>query len=142
MAQRNMNLVVLTGRAGGTPEFKDIGGDTALATLNFAVAKWAGEGKDEETMWVTLNFWGNRSNVCEYIDMGMKLTVMGKLSIKVVETEDGVRKYYTAVDVDSVELPDRKDGGSQKSSGKTAGRGSGTKKKSSRGKKSGDGLPF
>lgn len=102
----NMNLVVLTGRAGGDPEFKEVG-DTELASLNFAVSEYAGQDKDEKTLWVTLNFWGNRTKVCEYITKGMKLTVRGRLQINRVENDDGETKYYTSVNVDHVELPDR-----------------------------------
>ena len=58
---RDLNHVVLTGRAGGDPEERDIGSHTTLVTLNFAVTNWNGE--EETTMWVTLNFWGKRANV-------------------------------------------------------------------------------
>jgi single-strand DNA-binding protein len=116
---RDVNTVLLTGRAGGDPEERDIGSDTTLVTLNFAVTNWNGE--EEDTMWVTLNFWGKKANVTDYIKKGMKLTITGNLSIRRVENDDGDVKYYTAINVNDVVLPDRgdADGGS---SGKGRGR--------------------
>lgn len=142
---RSINVVTLSGRAGGDPEFKDIG-ETTLATLNFAVTNWNGE--EETTMWVTLNFWAGRSKVCEYIKKGMKLMVQGQLSIRRVENDDGEVKYYTSVNVDSVELPDRErdDDGPTRGSTSSRGSGSGSKSKARGKKKSGgkkkDKLPF
>jgi single stranded DNA-binding protein len=97
----DINRVVLSGRVGQDPE-KKTAGSTELATLSIAVASWGGQDKGEQTTWVNLNLWGNRAKVAQYIRKGMKITVEGRLQIRKHEG-----KYYTAVNVDNLILPDR-----------------------------------
>ena len=137
----DINRITLTGRVGKDPEFKTPGSAT-LATFSLAVNQWMGEEKGEEAMWITVNIWGNRSKVAEYIEKGMKLTIEGKLRVTSKERDDGDGWItYVNIDADNVVLPDRGDGGGKSSkssrgsddskssgSGKSSGRGSGGKK--------------
>jgi single-stranded DNA-binding protein len=100
---KDVNIVVLTGRLGKDPEFSTVGrNDTALAKASIAVTMWRGSERGEQPVWVWLNWWGDRSKVCEYIHTGMKITVHGALNI---QERDG--KWYTSVDVDETVLPDK-----------------------------------
>jgi len=123
----DINRVVLSGRVGQDPE-KKMAGETELATFSIAVAGWGGKDKGETTTWVTLNLWGTRAKVAQYIRKGMKLFVEGRLQIR--KHED---KYYTSVNVDNVILPDRS---TQDDSGQ------GAVNRDSRNTDSDDDLPF
>jgi len=127
---RDVNNITLTGRCGSDPEEKDVGENSTLLTVNFAVTQW--NGKAEETMWVPLNFWGAKANVCQFIKKGMKLTITGNLSIRTVG--DGKdKKWFTSVNVFDCVLPDRdrSDSAPAKASREPAAAGA-----------SSDGLPF
>jgi len=103
----SINQVILTGRVGGDAEDHDT---LDMSHFSMAVENYRGPDKDPETMWVKCQIWGTRRAVAKYITTGMKLTVVGALKIRKVES-DGGAKYYTSIDVKELELPDKpKDG--------------------------------
>lgn len=100
--------IMLTGRVGREPEFKEVGGGTKLAVISLAVEQYRGPNRDADTAWWKCQIWGNRSKVAEYIKTGMRLTVSGEVTVdKVVSNKGDGHVYFYTVDVRDVILPDR-----------------------------------
>jgi single stranded DNA-binding protein len=132
---KDINRVILSGRIGTEPEERDINSDTELVTTSMAVTGWGGAKQGETTTWVDLNFWGKRAAVCDYIRVGMKVTVEGELQIRKVKNDDGDTRVYVSINVSQIVLPDRSDRDDEDDGGSRRKRSSsGGKKKSSRGR--------
>ncbi len=99
-----MNVFTFTGNIGGDAEVQDIRG-TDLC--KFSVAAQAGYGDREQTIWVQVNFWGNRGKaVAPYLKKGDRVAVSGEMST--FEAKNG--KTYVQVRASEVTLLSQKQG--------------------------------
>lgn len=120
----DLRAVTVTGRVGTAPERKQVG-DTELVEFSLAVTQYRGPKKEADTAWYSVNLWGGRSKVADYITVGMKLTVSGELTQSSwQDKETGKTRRNVHIDATSVVLPDKGEGtgGNQvrQASGKTA----------------------
>ena len=104
-----MNLVILQGRVGKTPEIRQVGttqvGQFSLATTNKYKNK---EGETvEETQWHNIEVWGNQTKVLAYVKQGDKLLVQGELKYENYE-KDGVKRTATKIRIERIELLESK----------------------------------
>lgn len=95
-----MNVVVLSGRVGKTPEARNT--PSGQKAVQFSIAN---DRKDKSgnkvTDWFACTAWGNTANFVEqYVKQGSAVEVTGSLQTRSWETEDGQKKtiYFILVD--------------------------------------------
>ena len=95
-----MNIVVLSGRVGKTPEVRNT--PTGQKAVTFSIAN---DRKDKSgnkiTDWFNCTTWGNTADFVEkYVKQGSAIEVSGSLQTRSWETEDGQKKtiYFVLVD--------------------------------------------
>lgn len=107
------NQVQLIGNVGRDPEMKYMpNGD---AVVNIAVAtseKWkdknTGEQK-EHTEWHRVNAFGKLAEIIgQYVKKGSKVFIQGKLKTRKYTDKDGIEKYVTEIQADTLKMLDGK----------------------------------
>lgn len=101
----DLNVCSFTGRVGSDPVVRKAG-DTEVGEFRLAVDNWKGRDKDPKTIWLSVQVWGSRTAVCEYVEKGRKLTVSGELDVDVYTDKDGNERTSVRVNASSVILPD------------------------------------
>jgi len=97
-----INKAILLGRVGKDPELKTIGnGD--MATFSLATSKKYSDSsgqKKEKTEWHNCVVFGKRAGVIkQYVQKGTLLYVEGEIQYQKIQSQDGVDKFYTSVNV-------------------------------------------
>ena len=104
-----MNKVIILGRLGKDPEFKQINPTTAVCNLNIATSEtWKDkQGIDHErTEWHRVSVFGNQALPCsKHLQKGSQVLVEAKLSYK-TWIEDDVKKYATEIIAKHVQFLD------------------------------------
>ena len=100
------NSVHLIGNLGMDPEVKEVGKDRKMARFSLATSESHRNEKGEkvtETQWHNLIIWGPLANIAEkYLKKGKQIAVEGKLENRHYDDKDGIRKYYTQVNVNDL----------------------------------------
>lgn len=118
--------VTASGRIGNDPEVKKVG-EHDLLVFSFASSLYAGKDK-EQTNWVTVNAWGPKSKVGQFLRKGMKIVVNGRLRIKTTKKDDGTYSTYVNLDANDIVIPDKgRNGGPQGSGSSVPGYGGSAK---------------
>lgn len=105
----SVNKVILLGRLGRDPEVRYAPSGSAIANLSLATSRsWkdknSGE-KVEETEWHRVVFYDRLAEVVgEYAKKGGLLYVEGRLKTRKWTDKDGVEKYTTEIQGDSLQL--------------------------------------
>jgi len=99
-----MNKVILMGRIGKDPEFKELANgkvcNFSLATSRKYKDK-SGEQK-EDTQWHNCQAWGTTADlVNKYVKKGDQLLIEGSVNYEQYE-KDGVKNYATKIKVDAI----------------------------------------
>ena len=107
----SVNKVILIGRLGQDPEYKEIN-DGALAKFSVATSKKFknkfGE-KQEETQWHNIVVWGKLAKNCSsYLSKGSLVYIEGMIKYKNYEDKDGNKKYFTEIVGNDVQFLDNK----------------------------------
>jgi len=111
-----MNLVVLTGRMTKDPELKYLpNGGPAVANFTMAVDKdYKKEGEERSADFINCVIWRKSAEVLkQYFSKGMKINIVGKLTVRSYENNEGQKRYITEVVVDRWEFGESKRGGGQ-----------------------------
>jgi len=100
------NKVQLIGNLGKSPEVKTLDGGRKLAKFTLATndsyRNAKGE-KVEETQWHNLVAWGKIAEIVEkYLDKGKEVAIEGKLLNRSYTDKDGVKKYFTEIQVNEL----------------------------------------
>src|SRR5690554_4714066 len=102
------NKVQLIGRLGAKVEFKPLDGGKAVARVSLATHesyKNAQGEKVDETTWHNIVAWGKTAEILhKYTDKGSEVAVEGKLINRVYTGKDGVKKYFTEIQVNEILL--------------------------------------
>lgn len=95
-----MNIVILSGRVGKTPEVRTTPSGTKAVSFSIANDRKDKSG-NKITDWFNCTTWGNTADFVEkYVKQGSAIEVSGSLQTRSWETEDGQKKtiYFVLVD--------------------------------------------
>lgn len=102
------NRVQLIGNLGADPEIKSFEKDKKLAKMNLATTESYKDSKGElvkETQWHSLVAFGKTAEIAEkFLKKGKEVAIEGKLVTRTYEDKDGVKKYFTEVNVNEILL--------------------------------------
>jgi single-strand DNA-binding protein len=110
----SINKVILVGNVGKDPEIRHLDSETAVAHFPLATSEnytnKNGE-KVESTEWHNIVCWRKLATLAEnYIRKGTQLYVEGKIRTRSYD-QDGIKKYITEINADTVQLLGRKNEG-------------------------------
>lgn len=104
------NSVTLIGRIASDIETKTVG-ESHLATFTIAVDRPKTKKGDIITDFIRCNAWSYTAEfIAKYFGKGRKIAVQGELNIDTREMDDGSKRSYTSVRVDTVDFADSKNG--------------------------------
>lgn len=101
-----MNKIILIGNTGNDAELKTLESGVSVANFSLATTEsWKDKegNKQSKTTWHNCQIFGKRANIAPYIRKGGKLAITGQQMNDSTE-KDGVRKYYSSVKVEDIEL--------------------------------------
>jgi|SRR5690606_16446464 len=137
---RGINKVILVGHLGNDPETRYTQGGMAVSRISLAtttVRKDRDGNTQEKTEWHRVVFFGKLAEIVEeYLRKGSQVYVEGRISYSDHTGDDGVKRYYTDIiademqmlggrgggDNDSARNRDREDGGTRRPPARTEGR--------------------
>ena len=100
------NKVQLIGNLGQNPEIKTLDCGKKLARFSIATNEAYRNANGEkiiETQWHNLVAWGKLAEIIEkYITKGSEVAVEGKLTYRTYNDKDGVKKYFTEIQVNEL----------------------------------------
>lgn len=100
------NKVQLIGNLGQNPEIKTLDGGKKLAKFSIATNEAYRNANGEkvvETQWHNLVAFGKLAEIIEkYITKGSEVAVEGKLTYHTYNDKDGVKKYFTEIQVNEL----------------------------------------
>ena len=104
----SLNKVILIGNLGADPEIKEMGDGTKMAKFSIATTeKYTNrEGQPvSNTDWHNIVLWRRTAEIAEkYLQKGDSVCIEGKLKTRSWEDENGVKKYATDVQGDSMTM--------------------------------------
>ena len=117
----SLNKVMLIGNVGRDPEVRYLEGNNPgaqgrkVATFTLATSERfrdrSGETR-ENTEWHNIVAWGQPADVCErFVRKGTQLYIEGRLRTRKYTDRQGMEKYTTEINVDTLQLLGRRDGG-------------------------------
>ena len=103
-----INKVILVGRLGRDPEVKTINSGAKYARFTIATSETF-KGKDGEkkevTEWHNIVLWRALAEVVEkYVHKGDKLFIEGQIHTRTYEDRSGIRRTFTEIWAESLEL--------------------------------------
>lgn len=106
------NKVQLIGNLGNVPEVKNIEGGKKLAKFSVATSESYRNTKGEkitETQWHNVVAWGKVAEIAEkFLLKGSEVAVEGKLVYRTYTDNDGVKKYFTEIQISELLLLNNK----------------------------------
>lgn len=106
------NKVQLIGHLGMNPEVKTIQNGTKLAKMRMATSEIYKNNRGEkvtETEWHNIVAWGKTAEIAEQLlHKGSEVMVEGKLIHREYTDKDGVKRFFTEVQVINLLLLDKK----------------------------------
>lgn len=111
-----INKVILVGNVGADPEVKHIDQNTTVATFNLATSETYTDRqgvRQTHTEWHRITAWRGLAEVLEkYVRKGSQLYVEGRLRTRSYDDANGVKKYATEIQADTIKmLGSRRDSG-------------------------------
>tara|TARA_B100001250_G_scaffold403247_1_gene417496 strand:- start:966 stop:1436 length:471 start_codon:yes stop_codon:yes gene_type:complete len=121
----SLNKVILIGNLGADPEIREMNDGTKMAKFSIATSeKYTNrEGQSvSNTDWHNIVLWRRTAEVAEkYLKKGDSVCIEGKLKTRSWEDENGVKKYATDIQGDSMTmLGSKRDSNNPTSTEKTA----------------------
>jgi single-strand DNA-binding protein len=110
----SVNKVILIGNVGKDPEVRYLDNNVAVASFPLATTERGYTTRDgqvipDRTEWHNITVWRGLAQVAEkYVKKGTQLYVEGKLRTRSYEDKDGVKKYFTEVYTENLQLLGRK----------------------------------
>lgn len=100
------NKVQLIGNLGQNPEIKTLDGGKKLAKFSIATNESYRNVNGEkviETQWHNLVAFGKLAEIIEkYITKGSEVAVEGKITYRTYNDKDGIKKYFTEIQVNEL----------------------------------------
>ena len=107
------NKVQFIGNLGKDPEIKTTDSGKKLVKLSVATNEMFTNSKGEkvkETQWHNIVAWGKLADIAEkYLDKGSEVAVEGKLVTKDYVDKEGVKRYFTEIQVNEMLMLGNKD---------------------------------
>ena len=99
-----MNKVFLIGRLTRDPELRYTGNNTAVASFSIAVNRnFTNQSGEREADFINIVVWRNQAeNVCKYCTKGSMVAVIGRITTRSYDAQDGTKRYVTEVVADNV----------------------------------------
>lgn len=110
-----MNIVILKGNVGQSPEVRNLESGVKVSKFSFATNenykdKTTGE-KKQITEWHSIVAWRGLAQMVEkYVKQGASLLIQGKITYRKYQKDDETR-YYTEIIAQKIELLDKKSEG-------------------------------
>lgn len=102
-----INKVILMGRLTKDPELRRTGNQTPVCTFSIAVDN--GYGENKQTDFINCVAWNKTAEfVSKYFTKGKMIIVIGRISTRSWETQDGKRNYATEVIASEVSFGESK----------------------------------
>lgn len=114
----SVNKVILVGNVGKDPEVRYLEKEVAVANFTLATTDRAytlqnGTQVPERTEWHNIVAWRGLATLAEkYIKKGSQIYVEGKIQSRAYE-KDGIKRYFTEIYADSIQLLGRKPEGGE-----------------------------
>lgn len=103
-----LNKVLLIGNVGKDPDVRHLQGGTVTATITLATSERYRDRNGEaheNTEWHTVVAWRQTAEFVEnYVKKGSLLYVEGKIRTRSWEDRDGVKRYATEIQADTIQL--------------------------------------
>ncbi|MCT4636921.1 MAG: single-stranded DNA-binding protein [Bacteroidales bacterium] len=103
-----INKVTLVGNVGKDPEIKYLDQDTVVARFPLATSESYNNPNGERitnTEWHNITIWRGLAKVVEkYVKKGDLLYLEGKIRTRSYDDKDGVKKYFTEVQVNEMKM--------------------------------------
>ncbi len=103
-----INKVILVGNVGKDPEIKYLDQDTVVARFPLATSESYNNANGERitnTEWHNITIWRGLAKVVEkYVKKGDQLYLEGKIRTRSYDDKDGVKKYFTEVQVNEMKM--------------------------------------
>ena len=109
----SVNKVILIGNVGRDPDVRYLDNHVCVANLPLATTERAytaqnGTQVPERTEWHNLVFWRGMAEAVEkYVHKGDKLYVEGNIRNRSYDDQNGVKRYFTEIFVESMEMLSR-----------------------------------
>lgn len=98
-----MNNVCLVGRLTRDPELRTTGTGISTTTFSLAVDGRPGANGEPHTDFINIVVWRNQAeNVCKYCSKGSMVAVIGRITSRSYDAQDGTKRYVTEVIADNV----------------------------------------
>lgn len=103
-----INKVILVGRVGKDPEFRNLDNDRSIARFTLATNETyknkSGE-KVTNTEWHNLVVWRAQAEYAnKYIKKGALIYVEGKIRSRTWDDKDGIKRYTTEIEVENIQI--------------------------------------
>lgn len=114
-----MNKVTLQGNLARDLDYKELGGDKALARGLLAVSRY-GKGREGRDL-IRIVLWGKQAvNAVRYLEKGSSVGIVGRLRSEFYEARDGKNRLDTEVVVEEIQYLSRRPNGSPASAERAA----------------------
>lgn len=98
-----MNNVCLVGRLTRDPELRTTGSGISTSTFSLAVDGRPSANGEPHTDFINIVVWRNQAeNVCKYCSKGSLVAVIGRITSRSYDAQDGTKRYVTEVVADNV----------------------------------------
>lgn len=98
-----MNNVCLVGRLTRDPELRTTGTGISTTTFSLAVDGRPSANGEPHTDFINIVVWrGQAENVCRYCSKGSMVAVIGRITSRSYDAQDGTKRYVTEVVADNV----------------------------------------
>lgn len=102
-----MNIVILSGNVGKTPEVRHTNDNKAIASFSIATRGF----KKDETDWHNCVAFGKTAEIIgEHVTKGQRLDIQGRLQTRKWQDKEGKDRYTTEVIVEKMEFAGKSDG--------------------------------
>lgn len=103
-----VNKVILIGNVGADPDVRYLDGGVAVARFSLATTesyKNKNGERVDQTEWHNIVLWRNLAEIAEkYVKKGMKLYIEGRIRNRSWEDQNGVKKYMTEIQGDTMQM--------------------------------------
>ena len=98
-----MNNVCLVGRLTRDPELRTTNTGISTSTFSLAVDGRPSANGEPHTDFINIVVWRNQAeNVCKYCSKGSMVAVIGRITSRSYDAQDGTKRYVTEVIADNV----------------------------------------
>lgn len=94
----SFNKVILMGRLTATPELKQTGGGSSVASFTIAVDRKYNKGEEKQADFISIVAWRQTAEfICKYFDKGSAILIEGELQTRSWTDQQGNKRYATEV---------------------------------------------